>query len=62
MTLEKLNETIKIKDKKIESEQKQILFTRNSMKDNEDQLLNLQKTELEKFNGHKSDQNLQLLK
>jgi len=48
-------------DTKIKSEQKQILFARNSMKDNEDQLFSLQKTEVEKFNGHKSETNLQLL-
>jgi len=62
MALEQLNETIQIKDKKIESEQKLVISARNSIKAYEDQLLNLQKKlELEKFNKHKSEQNLQLL-
>jgi len=61
MALKQLNETIQIKDKKIESEQKQIVFARNSMKDYEDQLSSLQKTELKNLNGHKTDKNLQLL-
>lgn len=60
--MEQLNETIQIKDKKIESEQKQVISARNSMKAYEDQLLSLQKKlELEQFNKHKSDENLQLL-
>jgi len=61
MALEQLNEIIKNKDKKIEYEQKQIPFACNNMKDNQDQLISLQKTELEKFNEHKPDKNFQLL-
>jgi len=62
MAIEQLNETIQIKDKEIESEQKQVVSALNSMKHYEDQLLSLQKTlELEKLNKHKSEENLQLL-
>jgi len=61
MAMEQLNETIQIKDKKIESEQKQKVSARNSMKDYEDQLSSLQKTlELEKFNRNKFNESLQL--
>jgi len=62
MAMEQLNETIEIKDKKIESEQKQVVSARNRMKDYEDQLLSLQKKlELEQLNKHKSDENIQLV-
>jgi len=62
MTIEQLNETIQIKDKKIESEQKQVVSALNSIQYYEDQLLSLQKKlELEQLNKHKSDENLQLL-
>jgi len=62
MAIEQLNETIQIKDKKIESEQKQVVSALNSMKHYEDQLLSLQKKlELEQLNKHKSEENLQLL-
>ncbi|XP_060856534.1 coiled-coil domain-containing protein 18-like [Metopolophium dirhodum] len=62
MAIEQLNETIQIKDKEIESEQKKVASALNSMKYYEDQLLSLQKKlELEQLNKHKSDENLQLL-
>ncbi|XP_025203358.1 uncharacterized protein PFB0765w-like [Melanaphis sacchari] len=60
--IEKLNETIQLKDKKIESEQKLVVSVRNSMKDYEEKLQSLQKPpELEKINKHSSDGNIQLL-
>lgn len=60
--MERLNKTIQIMNKKIESEQKQVVFARNSIKDYEDKLLSLQKKlEFEQLNKHKSDENLQLL-
>lgn len=49
MAIEQLNETIQVKDKIIESEQKQIVSASDSMKDKE------------KFNGNQSDENLQLI-
>lgn len=60
--MEQLNKTIQIKNKKIESEQKQVVSALNSMKDYEDKLLSLQKKlEFEQLNKHKSVENLQLL-
>ncbi|XP_026819023.1 putative leucine-rich repeat-containing protein DDB_G0290503 [Rhopalosiphum maidis] len=62
MEIEKLNETIQNKDKKIESEQKQVVSASNSKKDYEEPLLNHQKPlELEKLNKHSSAENFQLI-
>eukprot|EP00102_Acyrthosiphon_pisum_P018106 XP_008189746.1 PREDICTED: cytadherence high molecular weight protein 2-like isoform X2 [Acyrthosiphon pisum] len=61
MAIEQLNETIQIKDKKIESEQKQVVSALNSMKYYEDQLSLQKKLELEQLNKHKSDENVQLV-
>lgn len=63
MEMEKLNEMLQLKDKNNESEQKQVVLAPNSMKDNEEQLVSIQKpSELEKLNKHPSNENLQLLK
>lgn len=58
--MEKLNEMLQFKDKKIESEQKQVVLERNSMKDNEEQVSLQKPSKLEKLNKHPSNENLQL--